>query len=85
MPLNETGKVDMSKISNQHDEQLCRQTNETGNVSTLISPSVSCWEAGRWELTKASVRKSLMTSMPQPELAPPIEAVSKVAIETPNS
>jgi len=24
--------------------------NETPNVSMLITPTISCWEAGRWEL-----------------------------------
>jgi len=40
----------MSNISNQHDGKLDIETNKTPNVSMLITPIISCWEAGWWEL-----------------------------------
>jgi hypothetical protein len=35
----------MSNISKQHDGDLDIQTNEIRNVSMLIAPTISCWEA----------------------------------------
>jgi hypothetical protein len=77
----------MSNISNQHDGHLDVQTNETCNVSTLITPLVSCWEAGRWELTKARLQRSSdappkSTSSLRADAG---EAVSKVVMATPSS
>ena len=40
----------MSNISNQHDGRLDIETNETPNVSMLITPTISWWEARRWKL-----------------------------------
>ena len=40
----------MSNISNQHDGRLDIETNETPNISMLITPTISCWEARWWEL-----------------------------------
>ena len=51
------GKLSMSNISKQHDGDLDIQTNEIRNLSMLIAPTISCWEAGRWELTRASSSK----------------------------
>jgi hypothetical protein len=61
----------MSNISNQHDAHLYVQANESGNASMLIAPPVSCWEAGRWELTRASIRRSSTSSMHRPKTSPP--------------
>ncbi len=76
----------MSNISNQNDGHLDVQTNETRNVSMLITPPISCWEAGRWELTRARLQRSFD--------APPRsissvrghagEEVSKVVMATPS-
>jgi hypothetical protein len=38
-------KLSMSNISKQHDGDLDIQTNEIRNVSMLIAPTISCWEA----------------------------------------
>jgi hypothetical protein len=47
----------MSNISKQHDGDTDIQTNEIRNVSKLIGPTISCWEAGRRELTRARLRE----------------------------
>jgi hypothetical protein len=53
----------ISNISNQHDGDLDMQTNETRSVSTLIAPTISCWEAGRWELTRAKLQRGFDASL----------------------
>jgi len=53
----------MSNISKQHDGDLDIQTNEIRNVSMLIAPTISCWEAGRWELTRARLQRSSDASL----------------------
>jgi hypothetical protein len=77
----------MSNISNQHDGKLDMQTNETGNVSMLIAPTISCWEAGRWELTRARLQRSSVASLGSTSSVRGHvgEAVSKVAMATPSS
>ena len=56
-------KLSMSNISKQHDGDLDIQTNEIRNVSMLIAPTISCWEAGRWELTRARLQRSSDASL----------------------
>jgi hypothetical protein len=77
----------MSNISNQHDGDLDMHTNETRNVSMLITPTISCWEAGRWELTRARLQRSSNASLgPTSSVRGHVgEAVSKVAMATPSS
>ena len=53
----------MSNISKQHDGDLDIQTNEIRNLSMLIAPTISCWEAGRWELTRARLQRSSDASL----------------------
>jgi hypothetical protein len=77
----------MSNISNQHDGNLDTQTNETRNVSMRIAPTISCWEAGRWELTRATLQRSSdasleSTSSVRGQVG---EEVSKVAAASPSS
>src|SRR5215510_16227252 len=47
----------------KHDGDLDIQTNEIRNVSMLIAPTISCWEAGRWELTRARLQRSSDASL----------------------
>jgi hypothetical protein len=59
----------MPNTSNQHERHLCVQMNETWNASMLVALPVSCWEAGRWELTRAMLRTN--SDMHRPEPSPP--------------
>jgi hypothetical protein len=77
----------MSNNSNQHDGNLDMQANETPNVSMPAAPTISCWEAGRWQLTRARLQRSSDAS---PRSTSSVrghvgEAVSKVATATASS
>jgi hypothetical protein len=77
----------MSNISNRHDGNLDIHTNETRNVSVLMAPPISCWEAGRWELTRARLQRSSDASLESTSsvLGDAGEAVSKALTATPSS
>jgi hypothetical protein len=59
----------MSTISNQLGGNYRVHTAQCGNASMLLAPAVNCWEAGRWELTKAALRRN-STSVDRPEPSP---------------
>ena len=59
----------MSTISNQPGGDYGVHTTQCGNASMLLAPAVSCWEAGRWELTRSSLRRN-STSVQRPEPSP---------------
>jgi hypothetical protein len=52
-----------SNISNQVDGDYRMRTDESGDVSLALVPAVSCWEAWRWELTRAALRGSCTSFM----------------------
>src|SRR5262245_30688758 len=56
--MKNAGPVSMSTISPQLDGQYGLHTTQCGNASMLVAPAVSCWEAWRWELTRAAVRRN---------------------------
>jgi hypothetical protein len=50
--------MSQSNASNEHDEGYHVHTGERGDVSTLLAPAISCWEAWRWELTRVALQRS---------------------------
>jgi len=68
----------MSTISDQLTEDV--HTTGGGNASMLVAPTVSCWEAGRWELTRATLRRnSTSVHRPQPSSYSGMMEVSPMA------
>jgi hypothetical protein len=53
--------MSQSKVSNEHDRDYHVHTGERGDVSRLLAPSISCWEAWRWELTRVALQRSSTT------------------------
>jgi hypothetical protein len=54
-----------SSTSNQHDKDGdCRvRTDKSADAAMLLVPSVSCWEAWRWEVARAMLRGSSTSFM----------------------
>jgi hypothetical protein len=46
-----------SNSSHQHDGDYRVHTHELGDASMLLIPAVSCWEAWRWEMARAALRR----------------------------
>jgi hypothetical protein len=59
-----------SNTSNQYDGDYRVHTHERGDASMLLAPAVSCWEAWRWEVTRAMLRGSSASFMHHAERSP---------------
>src|SRR5262247_2662478 len=78
--MNNARPVSMSTISPQLDRQYGLHTTQYGNASMLVAPAVSCWEAWRWELTRATVQgNSTRVHRPEPSSRGGITEVSRPA------
>jgi len=63
--------MSQSNVSNERYEGYHVHTDESRDVSTLLAPAVSCWEAWRWELTRAALQRSSTPSLGENELTHP--------------
>ena len=63
--------MSQSNVSNEHDEGYRVHTGERGDVSTLLAPAISCWEAWRWELTRAALQRSSIPTLGEKQLTHP--------------
>src|SRR5262245_17086267 len=78
--MNNARPVSMSTISPQLDRQYGLHTTQYGNASMLVAPAVSCWEAWRWELTRATVQgNSTRLHRPEPSSRGGMTEVSRPA------
>jgi hypothetical protein len=65
--------MNKSNTSNQVDGDCRVNAHQSGDASMPLVPAVSCWEAWRWELTKAALRGSCtsFTTLDENEMLQP--------------